>query len=153
MSRIFPRPNGSRRSHAGAQVRSRENSGTVLGLDGLELPVLDATVLDDLETELAQTDLARNFAVDYASMWEQRLDRLSAAVGCQDRAAALDAAISLKVSSAMVGGLRLARLAETLEAAIRAGVLHDRERVMASVAETCRATVGELRFRYAGVDE
>lgn len=90
MSSSFPHPNGSRRSHAGAQVRSRENSGTVLGLDGLELPVLDATVLDDLETELAQTDLARNFAVDYASMWEQRLDRLSAAVGYQDRAAALD---------------------------------------------------------------
>lgn len=151
MSRSFPHPNGSRRSHAGAQVSSRESTGT-LGPDGLELPVLDAAVLNDLEIEIAHTGLARNFAVDYVSMWEQRLDRLSAAVAYEDRAAALDAAISLKVSSAMVGGMRLARLAETLEAAIRAGVLHDRERLMAWVAESGRATVGELRLRYAGVE-
>jgi len=152
MSRSFPHPDGLRRSHAGAQVSSRETTGTALGPDLLELPVLDATVLDDLEEELAQTDLARNFAVDYASMWDQRLDRLATAVKCRDRATAIDAAISLKVSSAMVGGLRLARLAEKLEAAIRAGVLHDRERVIASVAESGRAMVGELRLRYAAVE-
>jgi HPt (histidine-containing phosphotransfer) domain-containing protein len=152
MSRSFPHPNGSRRSHAGAQICPRENTGTALGLDGQEFPVLDGKVLDDLEAELAHTDLARGFAEDYASMWEQRLDRLSAAVGYEDRAAALDAAISLKVSSAMVGGLRLARLAETLEAALRTGILHDRETLMASVAESGRATVGELRVRYAAID-
>ena len=118
----------------------------------LELPVLDATVLDDLEKELAQTDLARSFAADYAQMWDQRLSRLADAVEFQDRATALDAAISLKVSSAMVGGLRLARLAEALEGAIRSGILQHRETLMALVAESGRATVGELRVRYAEVE-
>ena len=117
----------------------------------LELPVLDATVLDDLEKELAQTGLARSFAADYAQMWDQRLSRLADALEFQDRATGLDAVISLKVSSAMVGGLRLARLAEALEDAIRSGILQHRETLMALVAESGRATVGELRVRYAEV--
>ena len=60
-------------------------------------------------------ELALRFARDYAAMWDQRYSRLALAVENQDRAAALDAIISLRITSAMVGGLRLARLAEMLE--------------------------------------
>ena len=41
-------------------------------------------------------------------MWDQRCARLAEAVNSRDIESALDAAISLKISSAMVGGVRLA---------------------------------------------
>lgn len=67
----------------------------------------------------------------------------------QDFDAALDAALSLKNSSAMVGGVRLARAAQALEAAIRTGAGLDRARsLLAAVADYGRATVNELQQTY-----
>ncbi|BAS16340.1 hypothetical protein AHiyo8_46430 [Arthrobacter sp. Hiyo8] len=62
--------------------------------------------------------------------------------------AALDAVISLKVSSAMVGGLRLAHLAERLEATVRNGDLGEGADLLAGIAVHGRATVKELRLGY-----
>lgn len=120
----------------------------VLTLSGHELPLVDAAVLQDLEEQLGQPDIAWNFANDYAAMWGQRQRRLVASVGREDQAAALDAVISLKVSSAMVGGLRLAHLAERLEAAVRDGDLQDGAAQLAVIAINGRATVKELQLRY-----
>lgn len=120
----------------------------VLTLGGHELPLVDAAVLQDLEEQLGQPDIARNFANDYAAMLGQRQRRLVASVGREDRAAALDAVISLKVSSAMVGGLRLAHLAERLEAAVREGDLQDGAAQLAVIAINGRATVKQLQLRY-----
>lgn len=120
----------------------------VLTLGGHELPLVDAAVLQDLEEQLGQPDIAWNFASDYAAMWGQRQRRLVASVGREDRAAALDAVISLKVSSAMVGGLRLAHLAERLEAAVRDGDLQDGAAQLAVIAINGRATVKQLQLRY-----
>ncbi|MDQ0241426.1 Hpt domain-containing protein [Arthrobacter bambusae] len=113
-----------------------------------ELPLLDAAVLEDLEEQLGQPVIAWNFANDYASMWRQRQRRLIASVERGDRVAALDAVISLKVSSAMVGGLRLAHLAATLEATVREGELRDGADLLAAIAVHGQATVNELRLRY-----
>jgi hypothetical protein len=48
----------------------------------------------------------------------------------------------------MVGGLRLAHLAERLEAAVREGDLKDGAALLAMIAIHGRATVKELQLRY-----
>lgn len=117
-------------------------------LEGQALPLVDTAVLKVLEEQLGRADLARNFAQDYSALWGQRERRLVISLDGQDRAAALDAVISLKVSSAMVGGLRLARLAEALEGAVREGDLRYGATVLAMISVQGRATVNELQHVY-----
>jgi len=136
----------------GEVASSRAPEGGGLSLGGQELPLLDAAVLEDLEEQLWQPVIAWNFANDYVSMWGQRYRRLVASVERGDRVAALDAVISLKVSSPMVGALRLAYLAERLEAAVREGDLQDGAALLAMIAIHGRATVNELRLRYIRPD-
>lgn len=112
------------------------------------MPLIDAAVLDELEDELAGTGLAQRFARDYAAMWDLRLARLGTAVDSQDEDSALDAVISLKISSAMVGGLRLAKLAELLEGLIRKGDFVQGRAMMAGVARDGAQTVSELQATY-----
>jgi HPt (histidine-containing phosphotransfer) domain-containing protein len=112
------------------------------------LPLVDAAVLEELEDELAGSGLAQRFARDYAAMWDQRYSRLAAAVESQDGASALDAAISLKITSAMVGGIRLAKLAELLEVLIRRGDFGQGQVLMERVAEDGVQTVSELQATY-----
>lgn len=112
------------------------------------LPLIDAAVLDELEDELAGTGLAKRFARDYAAMWDQRYSRLAAAVHGQDSESALDAAISLKISSAMVGGVRLAKLAELLETLIRLGDFGQGKVLMERVARDGGLTITELQDTY-----
>jgi hypothetical protein len=69
-------------------------------------------------------------------------------VESQDEASALDAVISLKISSAMVGGVRLARLAELLEGLIRRGDFVQGQALMAGVALDGARTVSELQSTY-----
>lgn len=121
--------------------------GSLQELDDL-LPLVDAGVLEDLEEELNGSELALRFARDYAAMWDQRYSRLALAVENQDRATALDAIISLRITSAMVGGLRLARLAEVLESVIRQGDFGQGQALMESVAENGDQTVSELQANY-----
>jgi hypothetical protein len=40
------------------------------------LPLVDCAVLQELEEQLGQSRLARNFADDYAAMWEHSRHRL-----------------------------------------------------------------------------
>ena len=112
------------------------------------LPLIDAAVLDELEDELAGSGLAQRFARDYAAMWDLRLARLGTAVDSQDEDSALDAVISLKISSAMVGGIRLAKLAELLEGLIRRGDFVQGQAVMVGVARDGARTVSELQSTY-----
>lgn len=112
------------------------------------LPLLDAAVLEDLEEQLNGSELAVRFARDYAAMWDQRYARLAAAVENQDRASALDAIISLRITSAMVGGVRLVKIAEVLESVIRQGDFGRGQALMERVAENGDRTVEELQANY-----
>src|SRR6478735_7274820 len=111
-------------------------------------PLVDPAALQDLGEQLNSAAVAQGFARDYAEMWDQRYDSLAAALDRRDQAAALDAVLSLKTSSSMVGGLRLAELAGRLEAAIRAGNLHYAESLLGDVAARGSETVDELQYSY-----
>lgn len=124
-------------------------AGTATPLHGNdELPLVDRTVLQTLEEQLGRAGMARNFAKDYSALWGQRERRLVDSLEREDQVAALDAAISLKVSSAMVGGLRLACLAQTLETAVRQGDLRYGASVLAMISIHGPATVNELQQQY-----
>lgn len=138
---------GAGASPAGAAT-SRAPVGADLSLGGEEIPLLDAAVLHDMEEQLGRCDIAWNFANDFAGMWRERERCLVDSVGREDRVAALDAVISLRVSSAMVGGLRLARLAEALETTIREGDLRGGAPVLGMISIHGGATVKELRQGY-----
>jgi hypothetical protein len=122
-------------------------------LPGAELPLVDLAVLQDLEEQLARPAVAQNFARDYATLWTQRYQKLAAAVDRQDVPAALDAVISMKIASAMVGGRRLARLAEQLEEFIRSGDLESGHALISAVELHGSATVKELQDTYILADE
>ena len=69
-------------------------------------------------------------------------------VAQDDREGALDAAISLKVTSAMVGGSRLAHLARTLEAALRQDNLLQVPTLLSLIAVHGQDTIAELQRRH-----
>ena len=122
--------------------------GTDASLAFEEIPLVDLLVLQDLESQLAQPAVARKFALDYIEIWDQRYLNLTNAISGQDRTTALDAAISLKIGSAMVGGLRLARLAEDVEAIIRSGCWDKGKSMLALIADLGHETVAQLRRSY-----
>jgi len=105
---------------------------------------VDAGVLRDLEEQLAGPAIVQRFIHDYVSLWQRRHETLAGAIERQDTEAALDAAISLKVSSSMVGGTPLARLAQNLQEVIRAGNFPAGEELLSAVGACGRATVKEL---------
>jgi hypothetical protein len=127
-----------------------ERVSHAVDLDDVEalLPVVDLHILKDLEDELDGSELACGFARDYATMWNERFSRLAAAVLGQDRASALDAVISLRITSAMLGGVRLARLTEILECLIRQGDFGECRALMERLAENGDRTVSELQKHY-----
>lgn len=87
-------------------------------------PLLDTVVLAELKETFGEA--APNFASNYVRLWRSRYDRLALALARRDQMAAMDAVLSVKVSSAMVGGLRLAWLAEQLEHELQSGPQNDR---------------------------
>lgn len=116
--------------------------------DAVPLPLLDPSVLHELEDHLAEP-LVRNFARDYIGLWEDRCRRLAEAVACPDgREAGLDAVISLKVTSAMIGCRRLAGLAAALEDRISEGALQEAEDLLGAIRDCGDETVEAIRLRY-----
>lgn len=82
------------------------------------LPLVDSAALDALAEDVGPASAAA-FARDFAAMWPRRRARLVRALGRGDRDAALEAALSLRTSSVMVGAARLAGLAERVEGLVR----------------------------------
>lgn len=111
-------------------------------------PIVDPSALKELGSQLDSPAVAEGFARDYARMWDQRYQSLAASLDSGDETAALDAVLSLKTSSAMVGGVRLAELARELEDAIRVRDARLARLLLREVAESGNVTVDELQLRH-----
>jgi hypothetical protein len=111
-------------------------------------PLVDPGALQDLGAQLDSPSVAKGFARDYARMWDKRYSCLASALDRRDEAGSLEAALSLKTSSAMVGGVQLARLAGELEVAVRGGDMERASSLLGDIAESGSETVGELQFSY-----
>ncbi|PTT62136.1 Hpt domain-containing protein [Arthrobacter sp. HMWF013] len=88
--------------------------------DGSVAPLLDPTVLSRLRDELDDDEgVWKVFVQNFIEALPQRTEKLRMALTTGDLTGALDAVLSLKTSSQMVGAERLAGLAFDLELAIR----------------------------------
>lgn len=112
------------------------------------LPILDLTVLRELEEDMGGSGAARAFAKDYIGIWAKRLAYLERSVADNDPELAMDAVLSLKNSAFMVGGSRLASLAMESERLIRAGDLPALRMLLPVVAQTGVQTVTALKRTY-----
>src|SRR4029453_17894069 len=108
----------------------------------------DLAAFQLLEDQLDNPLIARSFARDFAKLWEKRYRTLSAAIEAEDIPAAVDAILSLKTSSTMVGGVRLASLSSELENVIRTHDLRDARPLLALIAVCGPATIKELELSY-----
>jgi len=111
-------------------------------------PILDLAEFQLLEDQVGDPRTARKFASDFARLWRVRYESLATAVERGDEAAALDTILSLRTSSSMVGGLRLAFLAAQLEEHVLNGELRGAQPLLDEIAECGQRTVKELRESY-----
>ena len=116
-------------------------------------PIVDPSALQELGLQLDSPAVAKGFARDYTRMWDQRYQSLAMSLDSGNEAAALDAVLSLKTSSAMVGGVRLAGLARELEDAIRVRDMDLARSLLREVAESGNETVDELQLSYNLADD
>lgn len=111
-------------------------------------PLVDPAALQDLGSQLESPSLAKGFARDYARMWDNRYQCLASALERRDQAGSLEAVLSLKTSSAMVGGVQLAQLAGQLEDAVRSGDMDRARALLSDIAESGTETLDELQYSY-----
>ena len=89
--------------------------------DDAPRPLVDRSVLDRLQEELEDDGgYSKVFVANFIKLLPERIARLRLALTTGDFRGSLDAVLSLKTSSQMVGAERLAGLALALEAEIRA---------------------------------
>lgn len=83
-------------------------------------PLMDSSVLEMLRADLDNDGVWKVFVRNFIEYLPHRTERLRLTLTTGDLAGALDAVLSLKTSSQMVGAERLASLAVDLERSIRA---------------------------------
>jgi HPt (histidine-containing phosphotransfer) domain-containing protein len=86
---------------------------------------MDPSVLEILRADLDDDGVWKIFVRNFIEYLPHRNERLRLTLTTGDLAGALDAVLSLKTSSQMVGAARLASLAVDLERSIRAGTLDE----------------------------
>lgn len=97
-------------------------------------PEILPTVLDDQRLRKMAEDttraVAEQFAADFGRMLPGRILRLGNAVRAGDREAALDAALSLKTSSALIGALTMELICARLQQAIEGADSREAEKAL-----------------------
>lgn len=111
-------------------------------------PLLDLTAIQTLEDQLDNPLIARTFVRDFTKLWEKRYKALAGSIAGHDAVAALEAVLSLKTSSTMVGGVQLALKAAELENVIRSRDLREARDLLPGIAACGQATVSELQVSY-----
>ena len=105
-------------------------------MGGNALPLLDPAVLDRLREGLDDDGgVWKVFIHNFITLLPTRLQKLRLALTTGDLSGALDAVLSLKTSSQMVGAERLAELTAGLERSIRLDTRHaEPERLLPRLA-------------------
>lgn len=107
------------RAAQGSTLGTAALPGVPAGHRGGNAPLLDPSVLAELDEDVPGA--ATRFASAFIRLWDSRSSRLEQAPRSGDPAAALDAVLSVKSSSALAGALRLSSHAAGLELALRTG--------------------------------
>ena len=90
------------------------------------LPLLDSAALAALLASLdCDDDAVDGFVATFIAHWPERLRRAALSITARDSAAIYDCALSIKVSSQMVGAVLLSNCGSDLERVVRTGKLDD----------------------------
>ena len=117
------------------------------------MPLLDMSVLRRLEDELGDPGIARTFANEYINIWDKRIQYLRRSVEQNDPDAAMDAVLSVRNSSFMVGASRLAQLAAEFQRIIQDGDVGSAQARAEDIAEVGQATMEAILQGYLARDE
>jgi HPt (histidine-containing phosphotransfer) domain-containing protein len=150
---MFPSgsPGGPSGGSSGCSVCGQDRSAHPLpGAPGsrADLPLADPAVLEDLVRQLGNPSPALAFARDFVHAWHGKFERLETALQLQDDAGALDAALSLKTTSNVVGAPRLAQLAADVEQLLLRSDLETATGCIDRIRACGEATTRELADRY-----
>jgi HPt (histidine-containing phosphotransfer) domain-containing protein len=110
--------------------------------DDHELPVLDSSTLRSMADE-AGLRTAQTFMDEYLQLLPKRAASVMRGLAGEDPAPALEALVSLKVTSAMAGALRLEGYCHKLEQALKRGHRPDPATVKAVLFANIRLLVRE----------
>jgi HPt (histidine-containing phosphotransfer) domain-containing protein len=93
-------------------------------MDDNAMPLLDRAVLERLRDEVDDENICKTFVRNFIALLPDRAAHVRLSLTTGDLSGALDAVLSLKTSSQMVGAERLAELAADLERSLRADAPH-----------------------------
>lgn len=116
------------------------------------LPLVDQKVLHELEEEFEDPRPARSFVRDFIAFWDERYLRVADAVRHGDPDATLDALLSVRITSTMIGASRLARLAAELEVSLKRGNTEAVAEALPELRLCGAATIKELTTNYIKTD-
>lgn len=92
------------------------------GADGCAvLPVVEWSSMASLSEETQNDDAVQRFMSTFLALLPGRVSRILHALRAQDSAVAMDAVLSLKITSAMIGALRMEQLCHCIETALVCG--------------------------------
>ena len=106
--------------------------------------VFDPRALDRLGLDAADRAFAGVFAQKYRDLLASRISRIEEGLRTFDLTSAMDATLSLKVSSSTVGAVELAATAERIERAVRRQDLTAARREADSLPESARRTLAVM---------
>lgn len=133
---------------------SAESRGVMDGGDRTDrTPLVDVNAIHDLEDQLDSPAAARAFVRDYVAVWDERDLRLSSAIARRNQAASLDAVLSLKITSTMVGATLLVALTTALEGLLREGKLEEAEAAFPQIHRCGLRTMRELTVQHLKKDQ
>ena len=115
-------------------------------------PLVCAETLHSLEESLyGEQSLCRNFVCRYIDMWPGRFERIQNAVTAGQLEEAMDAALSLRSSSMMVGAARLGELTTDLIRLIEGGRHAEATNKLAVLGMCGNQTACQLTSSYLNV--
>lgn len=123
-------------------------------MENSQLPLVCLETLQSLEKSLdGERDLSRNFVIRYVDMWPSRLERIQNATTTDDRKEAMDASLSLRSASVMVGVTRLADLALGIIELIEGGPTATLTKLVTALQLCGDQTMHHLKFSYINTRE
>ena len=116
------------------------------------LPLVCTETLHSLEESLdGESALCRSFVCRYVDMWPGRFVRLHEAVSSGQKEDAMDAALSLRSSSLMVGAARLGKLTSDLIKVLETGCDGAASKKLVALRKCGNQTAGQLTASYVNV--
>ncbi|WP_437770433.1 Hpt domain-containing protein [Arthrobacter sp. KNU40] len=115
----------------------------------VNIPLLSRDTLEALEHELEDPEAYLNYVRLNHDMWPNRYKRLSEAIRAGDITGAMDAVLSLRSSSQMIGATQLAEAALETEYALREGQLSAAESLLTDLQGRGIATMAQIRSEFS----